>query len=311
MLQLKKSFLLLAVVMTVFSCKNQEAKEAAPTTPEKIQNPISLAQWSYHKALFAGEMDNFGFIRKAAELGFDGVEYVNAFFKDKATNTAFLDSLKQVASENNIKSLLIMVDGEGNFGEADVLKRDSTVENHKKWVDAAAYLGCHSIRVNAFGMGEADVVSAAVVDGLTKISLYAKTKNINVIVENHGGYSSNGQWLTDVMAKVNLDNCGTLPDFGNFCVKRQDGDMWNGECVEEYDRYKGVEEMMPYAKALSAKSHDFDANGEETKTDYSKMIAIAHAAGYTGHIGVEYEGSEKSEEEGVILTRDLILAKLK
>ncbi|HMP30236.1 MAG TPA: TIM barrel protein [Saprospiraceae bacterium] len=278
---------------------------------EKIQNPISLAQWSYHKALFAGEMDNFSFIKKAAELGFDGVEYVNAFFMDKAQNTAFLDSLKQVAAENNVKSLLIMIDGEGYLGDADILKRDSTVEKHKKWVDAAAYLGCHSIRVNAFGEGSPEEVSAAVVDGLTKLSVYAKTKNINVIVENHGGYSSNGQWLADVMAKVNLDNCGTLPDFGNFCVKREDGAMWGSPCAEEYDRYKGVEEMMPYAKALSAKSHDFDENGEEKHTDYGKMIAIAHAAGYKGYIGVEYEGSEKSEEEGVILTRDLIRAKLK
>lgn len=309
---MKNSLFCLVILLSFFSCKNQESSTASSEqTSEKIQNPISLAQWSYHKALFAGEMDNFGFIRKAAELKFDGVEYVNAFFKDKATNTAFLDSLKQVASENNIKSLLIMIDGEGNFGELDLLKRDSAVENHKRWVDAAAYLGCHSIRVNAFGVGTPEEVSAAVVDGLTKISLYAKAKNINVIVENHGGYSSNGQWLADVMAKVNLDNCGTLPDFGNFCIKRADGSMWDSPCVEEYDRYKGVEEMMPYAKALSAKSHDFDAKGEETKTDYAKMISIAHAVGYKGHIGVEYEGSEKSEEEGVKLTRDLILAKLK
>jgi sugar phosphate isomerase/epimerase len=308
---LKKLILLIAFISIILSCKNQENKEVVETMPEKIQNPLSLAQWSYHKALFANEMDNFGFIRKAKELGFDGVEYVNAFFMDKAQNTAFLDSLKQVASDNNIKSLLIMVDGEGYLGDADIKKRDSTVEKHKKWVDAAAYLGCHSIRVNAFGEGSAEEVSAAVVDGLTKLSTYAKTKNINVVVENHGGFSSNGAWLADVMAKVNLDNCGTLPDFGNFCVRREKGDMWESPCAEEYDRYKGVEEMMPYAKALSAKSHDFDEKGEETKTDYGKMIAIAHAAGYKGHIGVEYEGSEKSEEEGVKLTRDLILAKLK
>jgi sugar phosphate isomerase/epimerase len=301
-------FLLLAGL--VISCK-PSGDNAGEVAQSAIQNKISLAQWSYHKALFAGEMDNIGFINKAAELGFEGVEFVNAFFKTKARDTLFLDSLKSAAAAKNIALLLIMIDGEGGLGDTSLLKRDSAVENHKKWVDAAKYLGCHSIRVNAYGQGTAEEVGAAATDGLKKVSMYGKEQGINVIVENHGSYSSNGAWLANVIKNTGMDNCGTLPDFGNFCIRRAKGALYDGKCEEEYDRYKGVEEMMPYAKALSAKSHDFDVKGEETATDYGRMLKIAHAAGYSGYIGVEYEGSVLTEEQGVIATRDLLRAKLK
>jgi sugar phosphate isomerase/epimerase len=223
----------------------------------------------------------------------------------------FLDSLKQAAQNRNIALLLIMIDGEGGLGDTSLAKRDSAIENHKKWVDAAKYLGCHSIRVNAHGEGSEEAVGLAATYGLKKLSSYAQQHNINVIVENHGGYSSKGSWLANVIKNTQMSNCGTLPDFGNFCVRRESGALYDGKCIEEYDRYKGVEEMMPYAKALSAKSHDFDAKGEETHTDYAKMLKIAHDAAYTGYIGVEYEGSVLSEEQGIIATRDLLRSKLK
>lgn len=294
-----------ALMVSLASCKNSQKEVVIePVTQGELK--ISLAQWSFHKALFDKSMDHLGFITKAGELGFEGVEYVNQFFKDKAQDTAYLNLMTQTAEKAGVKQLLIMIDGEGYLADLDQTKRDSAVLNHHRWVDAAAYLGCHSIRVNAHGEGTAEEVAAAAVDGLLKLADYAATKNINVIVENHGGYSSNGQWLAGVMSKVNKANCGTLPDFGNFCIKREDGAMWGKPCVEEYDKYKGVEELMPFAKAVSAKSNDFGELGYETNIDYQKMIQIVKDAGYTGFIGVEYEGETLDELSGVIATKKLI-----
>jgi len=188
----------------------------------------------------------------------------------------------------------------------DEAERKEAVENHYKWVDAAAALGCHSIRVNLNGSQDPEVWVSASVDGLTQLATYAKDKNINIIVENHGGPSSNAAMLASIMEEVNMDNCGTLPDFGNFCIKREAGDYYESKCLEEYDKYQGVEELMPYAKAVSAKSYNFDAEGNETIIDFAKMMKIVKDAGYSGYIGVEYEGSELSEEEGILATKKLL-----
>lgn len=294
--------------MSILSCKEGNKTETTAETDnaDTTSIKISLAQWSFHKALMDKKMDNLDFATKAGSLGFDGVEYVNQFFKDKAQDTAYLAQMTQKAKEAGVEQLLIMVDGEGYLGDADEAKRTEAINNHHKWVDAAAFLGCHSIRVNAHGEGTAEEVAKYAVDGLSKLSDYAATKNINVLVENHGGYSSDGAWLASVMAAVNKPNCGTLPDFGNFCVKRQDGKMWDSPCIEEYDKYKGVSELMPFAKAVSAKSYEFGELGFETTIDYLKMIGIVKDAGYKGYIGVEYEGSRMGEEEGVIATKTLI-----
>ena len=259
---------------------------------------ISLAEWSFNKALFAGEMDHLDFAKVAKrEFGLDGVEYVNQFFKDKAGDADYLEDMKTRATDEGVESLLIMVDGEGNLGDADPNKRTQAIQNHYKWVMAANFLGCHSIRVNAAtgnqGSFEEQMKRAA--DGLSRLSEFAAESKLNVIVENHGGLSSNGKWLSGVMAMVDLPNCGTLPDFGNFRIQ---GDEW-------YDRYQGVEELMPYAKAVSAKSHEFDAAGNETETDYLRMMKIVLAAGYRGYVGVEFEGGEGAVS-GIQKTVDLL-----
>jgi sugar phosphate isomerase/epimerase len=268
---------------------------------------ISLAQWSLHKALFAKELDHLDFPATAKnEFGISAVEYVNQFFKDKAKDEKYLAELKKRCDDNGVTSVLIMIDGEGEMANTDSKKRTEAVENHYKWVDAAKFLGCHSIRVNCFGVGTEEEVAKAGTDGLRKLSEYAAKSNIGVIVENHGGYSSKGVWLANVIKNVGLPNCGTLPDFGNFCIRREKGDQWQSPCVEEYDRYKGVEEMMPYAKGVSAKSKEFDEQGNCMETDYAKMLPIVKAAGYTGHIGIEYEGSKLSEPEGIRATKALL-----
>lgn len=264
---------------------------------------ISLAQWSFHKALFAKELAHLDFASKTKSLGIDGVEYVNQFFKDKAEDTAYLNQMNARAADHDITQLLIMVDGEGGLGTIDKAERQTAIENHYKWVDAAKYLGCHSIRVNAYGEGSAEDVASAAVIGLSKVAEYGAKENINVIVENHGGYSSDGNWLSAVMKDINMPNCGTLPDFGNFCTKRK-VNSW--DCEEEYDKYKGVLEMMPFAKAVSAKTNDFDAKGNEANIDYMRMMQIVKDHDYSGFVGIEYEGKTLGEEEGIIATRDLL-----
>ena len=284
-------------------CTPTKAKTATADLPDRdLWFDISLAQWSLNKAFFSGELDNLEFARVARETyGLGGIEYVNQFFKDKATDQAYLGQMKQRATDNGVRSLLIMIDGEGNLGATDAAERATAVENHHRWVDAARYLGCHSIRVNAAGNGSREEVAKAATDGLAQLSAYAKQADLNVIVENHGGYSSDGSWLTGVIAATNMDNCGTLPDFGNFCMERS-----ATGCAKEYDRYKGIREMMPYAKAVSAKTYDFDAAGNETTMDYVRILQTVKEAGYRGWLGIEYEGDGMTPEQGIRATIELL-----
>ena len=258
---------------------------------------ISIAEWSLHKALFAKKLDNVDFAKTAKEeFGISAVEYVNQFFKDKARDEKYLDDLNKRNGDLGVKALLIMIDGEGQLGDPDSDKRKQAVENHYQWVDAAKHLGCHSIRVNAGSKGSYEEQIKLAADGLRGVSEYGTKHGLNVIVENHGGLSSNGKWLAEVIKTVDLPNCGTLPDFGNFRVSND----------EMYDRYQGVTELMPFAKAVSAKSHDFDDDGNEIHTDYMKMMKIVLDAGYHGYVGIEYEGSKLSEYDGVKATKKLL-----
>jgi sugar phosphate isomerase/epimerase len=258
---------------------------------------ISLAQWSLHQALRAGKLDNLDFSRVAKQdYGIDAVEYVNQFFMDKAKDKTYLAELKKRASDHGVESRLIMIDEEGALGDPDAAKRTQAVENHHKWVEAARALGCFCIRVNAYSSGSEEEQQKRVVDGLRRLTLYAADHGIDVIVENHGGLSSNGRWLTEVIKGVGHPRCGTLPDFGNF-------DLGGGKL---YDRYQGVREMMPLAKAVSAKSFDFDAAGNETTIDYRKMMKIVLDAGFHDYVGIEYEGERMSERDGIRATKRLL-----
>ncbi len=263
---------------------------------------ISLAEWSLHRTLFDGKITNLDFPRIAKqEFGIEGVEYVNQFFKDKAKDMTYLGQLKQVCADNGVTSVLIMIDGEGDLGDLDNKVRNQAIENHYQWVEAAKYLGCHSIRVNARGEGSREEVSKAAVDGLSRLADFAKERDMNIIVENHGGMSSDGGWLSGVMKTANRPNLGTLPDFGNFCLEYTDTG-----CKEEYDRYKGIAELMPFAKGVSAKSHVFDAEGNESQMDYPRIMNIVKDAGYKGFVGIEYEGDDADEYKGIRQTKALL-----
>ena len=258
---------------------------------------ISLAQWSLFRRLFGGEISNLDFPAYARDqFGIDAIEYVNQFWMDKAEDKNYLAELKNRCDDNGVQSLLIMCDREGALGDPDNAARTTAITNHYKWVAAAAWLGCHSIRVNAQSDGEYEEQQKLAADGLNRLCEFAGDYGINVIVENHGGLSSNGKWLSGVMEMVDAENCGTLPDFGNFRITQD----------EMYDHYLGVEELMPYARGVSAKTYDFDEAGNDTFTDFERMLRIVLDAGFRGHIGVEYEGRIIEDIEGIRLTKALL-----
>ena len=285
----RRALLAAAAVSPLFSLRRREGRAWPPR--------ISLAEWSFHRALRAGNLDHLDFAR-VAKKGYDleGVEYVNQFFAEKATDFAYLGEMKKRAGDAGVASLLIMVDGEGPLASDDAAQRNSAIGNHFKWIAAAAFLGCHSVRVNAQGSGSREAQLDLMADSLRRLANVADGYGVNVLVENHGGLSSDGAWLAAVMKKADHPRVGTLPDLGNFTI---------GE-GKTYDRYRGVEEMIPYAKALSAKSYDFDEKGDETTIDYARMAQIAKAAGYAGWVGVEYEGDRLPEPAGIRATIALV-----
>ncbi len=282
---------------------------------------ISLAEWSYFRELFGpalsaladdtfgdvllsdprslyqGELDHLDFPARARSLGFDAVEYVNTFFFDRARDEEYLGELKMRCDGEGVTSQLIMCDAEGDIGAPDAAERTQTIENHHKWVEAAAFLGCHSVRVNAASEGSFEEQQKLAADGLRQLCEYADGHDVNVLVENHGGISSNGAWLASTLAMVDHPRIGSLPDFGNFRI--------SDEPEEWYDRYLGVEELMPTALAVSAKSYAFDEAGNETTIDYDRMMRIVLDAGYRGRVGIEFEGRAEADE-GILATKALL-----
>ena len=304
----------------MFASRRQFIKQAAavaatvalapPLAARALAKPaleVSLAEWSLHKALRSNEITNLDFPGLARkQFGIGVVEYVNQFFKDKAQDSKYLGELLQRCRDHDVRNHLIMVDGEGELGSPDAAARRKAVENHYKWVDAAKYLGCLTIRVNAYGQGTAEAVQQAAVESLSRLDDYARPLGINIIVENHGSYTSNGDWLLQTIRQVNRPGVGILPDFGNFCIRRATGDLYTGPCVEEYDKYKAVREWLPVAKGVSAKTIDFDAAGNCVETDYRRMFDLIKKSGFRGYVGIEYEGEHLPEYEGIRRTQALL-----
>jgi len=284
---------------------------------------MAISQFSLASQFWTKKLDTLDFPAKCKnEFGIEGLDYCSMFFADKAKDQKYLADLKKRANDVGAYNLRIMVDGEGVLGELDSAARTKAIENHYKWMDAAAALGCPMIRVNVEGDGKPEEVSKASVDSLNRLIEYGRKQNIDVIVENHVGISCNAAWLAGVMKQVNSPHCGTLADFGNFCVNRtkpeaQTIDAYmKTKCLEEYDRYKGIAELMPYAKGIHAKTHVFDANGNDTETDFVRMFKIIKDSGFTGWCSVEYEGGVMrmykkddkylDDDQGVIATKKLV-----
>ena len=306
----RRRFLQIASAAFAASATGVRAADAEPLFK------ISLAEWSLNKGMFkregAAPVEHLDFCKIARSVGIDGVEYVNQMFADKAQDKAYLDEMKKRQDGEGVKGLLIMVDREGNLGETEDAKRAKTVENHLKWLDAAAHLGCHSIRVNAASdpklSYEEQMQHAAA--GLHALCEEADKRGLFVVVENHGGLSSNGLWLTGVMKLADHPRVGILPDVGNFYTDRNKGELYNP--------YKGVREFMPWVKkAVSAKAYDWDTGagkfytedrreGREISLDYERLIGIVVKAGYRGYIGIEYEGTKHTEIEGIKRTKQAL-----
>ena len=302
------SMALFGVSTLGFADQNMKKNHFNTKSPDKKKIKLSLAQWSLNKSINGGILNPYDFAKVANEYGFSGLEYVTQLYKEIYSKTDKTKAIKTFVHKSLIESqkfglenVLIMVDHEGDLSIENQSERLLSIENHKRWVDAAAQMGCHSIRVNLDGTTKIDHWKDFSKESLLKLSDYASSSKINILVENHGGLSSNAKLLMEVINDINLPNCRTLPDFGNFCIHKK-GD----KCINEYDKYMGVEELLSKAGAVSAKSYDFDNYGNETTIDYQKMLSLVNKAKYTGYIGVEYEGKRLSEEEGILSTKKLI-----
>ena len=305
-----KSFTLSLITLTLLiSCQNQKPSSQEAESFFKL----SLAQWSFHRSIKYNNLSPYEFARLASELGFEGLEYVSTLYPDVIKSddktsaiNAFIEKNNSLAAQYKMKNVLIMVDEEGDLSTSNKNERLEAIENHKLWINAAHKMGCGAIRLNLHGEEDEELWIKNSIASLEILSEFAKPLNVNIIVENHGGNSSNASLLMKVINQVSFDNCGTLPDFGNFCLSKDWGSLKENKCDDPYDPYMGVSEMMPKAFGVSAKAYDFDANGNETILDYEKLLSIVKKAGYNGFIGIEYEGDHLSEEEGIIATKKLI-----
>ena len=262
--------------------------------PRRNWFEISVAQWSFQRQFYSGEMKTENFPQYAADkLGIYGIDFLSDFMLNIYRNPSVLKNIKIRSDDLGVKNVMIMCHKEGRIGNKDSVTREKVIDTHKHWVEAAHHLGCKSIRVNARSGGSRQEQLDLVTDSLSRLSLFAKDFDVNIIVENLWGsdYSHKATFIADVMRAVNMPNCGTLPDLNNF---RYD------------DPYKSTEIIMPWAKAVSAKSLDFDPQGREKYIDYQRMMRIVYASGFRGHIGIEWEGCKKAPLEGVLLTKALL-----
>jgi sugar phosphate isomerase/epimerase len=300
-------FLFTITIIVLFACKSQDENKETKSMVKNTQKipKYSLAQWSFNRELFSGEMNNYDFIQRAAELGFETVEYVNQFFIDKAENFEFLDSLNNTAKEAGIKNWLLMVDGAGLLGSQDETKRNEAIAEHKKWIDAASYLGCSYMRVNAHGDGSPADMLINCETSIRELAEYGAARKVSIVIENHGGISNDGSWLKKLLSKLQDKNVGSLTDFDNWCIERENGKLWGAPCSKEYPRYQGMEDLLPFAKALSVKAFEFDEKGNETTIDFKKMFELIDKYDYQEYLSIEYEGHTLPSTEGIIKTREL------
>ena len=267
---------------------------------------ISLAQWSLNKSIKNGKLPILDFAKKARSFNIEGIEFVSGLYTrdtdilERMSMNSLAKELIKRSDDYGIDNVLFMIDNQGDLASSNINERLQAIDNHKRWIDLSAEIGCKTMRVNLNGEKDLNKWTKNSVKSLTALNKY--NENVNVVVENHGGLSSNGKYLSNVMSKVKLENCGTLPDFGNFCMN---GSPW-GSCTQMYDRYLGIEELMPYAHAVSAKSYDFDDEGNETSIDYERMMEIVKKSGYQGYVGIEYEGNRLAEDDGIIATKKLL-----
>ena len=305
MTPLRQILFITSFSLLLSSCNQMSEPAETVVSPSVQVAKYSLAQWSFHRELFAGEMDTIGFIHAAGELGFDGVEYVSQFFQDKAQDFAYLDTLNAAAKAAGVRNLMLQLDNIGNLGASDPAERAKAIADAKVWVDAASYLNCEMMRINAHGDGDAEQIKASSALAIAELADYANSKGVQIIIENHGGISNNGAWLADLVASLSEHNVASLADFHNWCIERENGQLWGAPCSKEYDAYQGFAELIPSARGISVKALEFDADGNETSMDFPRFFQMMKDANYPGYLGIEYEGTSLPSREGILKTKAL------
>ena len=264
-------------------------KAAAADRPTK--DDISLAAWSLVREFREGKWKNLDLPRICREdFGINGLEFVNSFFE--LPTERYLNQLKKNAAEHGVTLVLIMVDGEGNMSAMEKKERMQAALNHRKWVDIAASLGCHAIRCNVGGPSkdyDQDTMKRAA-DSFGNLVEYASQYPLNVILENHGGASSNPDMMIGLMKAINSPNFGTLPDFGN---------------IYEFDRYESIRKLVAYAKGISVKTK-FKPNGTHPDYDLEKLLKICMEEGYHGFYGIEQESPDANSWQAVRWSKAVI-----
>ena len=285
---------------------------------------ISLQCFSFASEFYKGKFDLSNFSKIVRETyNLDGAEFWSIPFMGKEKNSIFLNELRQKSNDYGIKNTIILVDlldmqtmKQGNsLASIDKKERNQAVEDHKPWIDAAKSIGCDSIRINLWSDASKQDVTKVSLESISKLLEYSSDKNISIVIENHGGYTGDAKWLVNLIKKINNKNLGTLPDFGtlNFCIKRDlsDTEIFSSKCLNQYDKYLGVKELLPFAKGISAKSTQFDLKGNETATNFKKMLRLIKKSNFEGYMSIEYEGAIRdtfSQKNNHLSTHDGILA---
>lgn len=265
---------------------------AARAADRPVKDDISLAAWSLNRSFFVGAkwklLDLPRIVR--TEFGINGLELVNSFFENPMMR--YLQQLKNNAAGHGVAFVLIMVDGEGDMIAVDRKQRMQAAVAHRKWVDIAHYLGCHAIRCNLGGAfrnnewkSDGDLVNRAA-ESFGNLLEYARGADLNVVIENHGGASSDPEILPRVMKAVNSPHFGTLPDFGNVNP--------GGDPVQL------LRSVLPWAKGISVKASWLPDGTHTQAWDLEKMIGICRDAGYHGFWGIESSlgAPRRKPEEG-------------
>jgi sugar phosphate isomerase/epimerase len=311
-MKITNCFLIFFALLMSVSCKskvvqNQDTGIEESGFKSESKPKLVLAQWTFNKDLFAGKMTTIDFVNKAAEMGFDGVEFVSQFIKDKVNDDAYLAELKLASETAGIKNTMISVDvSEAKLGSSDPDERDIATAKHKEWIVAASKLNCPTIRVNAHGDGSADEMMSAMFNSVKELANFGKSYNVGVTIENHGQYSSDGKWLSQLIGKLVPYGVGSVADFDNWCIEREGGKLWGTPCIKEYDRYLGMKELLPTARSVSVKAFDFDEQGNAIKTDFKRMFQLIKEAQYDEYLAIEFEGHDMDPIEGIRKTLELV-----
>jgi len=271
----------------------------------KSEFKVSIAPWSLTRKPY-GENDPDGihfldYPLVARELGFEAIEHDNLHYPGDLPNDKHLAKMKQRTEEAGVTNTLILCGALGDIADSRKSRRKKANFNYERWIEAAQFLGCHQVRVVCSDHIDIDwdEKMKLTVEAVSKLADFAQGHSIELLIENHNGYTSNPNWLVEMIQKVNRPNCGILGDFTEWRIEQNPDVLYP-------DPYKGYEILAPYVKSVGAKSTTFDVLGNELVTDYPRMFEILNKVGYQGYIAVEYFGNDLPRRKGTTMTKELV-----